>query len=336
MSALREMAPRGETPRSSAAELHVEACAGGFAQVPWSWIDLWAERGIPAVAQLALLHIFRETINRRQRKGAAPVVCADISLAAFGVATNIEPDSVRRILDGLAENGWIVRTRKGHVVFYALAVPRWADALAYESRTAPARKPAVRAESTPPADPEPNPQTLVIRPGRQVPVTLGAAVRGVRWSSDAPVDITCDVVAGWLNVLVQQKKANAPEIRGPRCKQTITENSDAFKRVFTRAWEAHKKHYNREPLQLVTQLLLERYAAGELDLQKFDERHTAYVAYWEAAGWQFSGLTLLGWVNAGMPEPPPPPLGAEDLKRIARRAPRIEEEKEHTPWRWGE
>ena len=71
------------------------------------------------------------------------------------------------------------------------------------------------------------------------------------------------------------------------------------------AWERHRKNSGRETQQLVFQRIIGMN--GKFNLDRFRERHGQYCEYWAAHGWQFCPLTFLGWVENGMPEPPPEP-----------------------------
>jgi hypothetical protein len=75
--------------------------------------------------------------------------------------------------------------------------------------------------------------------------------------------------------------------------------------AFTVAWERHRKHRANQPLQAVAQTFIGRN--GSLDWGRLESAHPAYCEYWAARGWDFCGLTLLEWIDAGMPEPPPKP-----------------------------
>lgn len=69
-------------------------------------------------------------------------------------------------------------------------------------------------------------------------------------------------------------------------------------------WEKHCKHDGNEPQQLVFQRVVGM--DGKFDLKRFRERHGLWCEYWDAQGWQYSKLTFLGWIEAGMPAPPRP------------------------------
>ena len=69
------------------------------------------------------------------------------------------------------------------------------------------------------------------------------------------------------------------------------------------AWDRHRKHSGRETQQLVFQRVIGMN--GKFDVEKFRMRHGGYCEYWAAHGWQFCPLTFLGWIENGMPEPPP-------------------------------
>jgi hypothetical protein len=64
------------------------------------------------------------------------------------------------------------------------------------------------------------------------------------------------------------------------------------------AWDRWGKH--AEPQQVVIQSLMSR----AIDWPRFSERWQAYCDYWDKHDWKYSKLTLWGWVEAGMPNPP--------------------------------
>ena len=80
--------------------------------------------------------------------------------------------------------------------------------------------------------------------------------------------------------------------------------TDEFRRIIGAAWESHVKHRPNQTEQIVIQQLLTRFLAGDLDLDKFSARHGPYVAYWERNAWGFDALSLLDWIDHGMPAPP--------------------------------
>ena len=80
--------------------------------------------------------------------------------------------------------------------------------------------------------------------------------------------------------------------------------TDEFRRIISAAWESHVKHRPNQTEQIVIQQLLTRFLAGDLDLEKFSARHGPYVAYWERNSWGFDALSLLDWIDHGMPAPP--------------------------------
>lgn len=73
--------------------------------------------------------------------------------------------------------------------------------------------------------------------------------------------------------------------------------------MFAAAWDRHLQHSRFEPQDSVFQLVMSK---SDMDWAKFSDRHGRYCAYWAAKGWQMysNSLTLWGWVQAGMPEPP--------------------------------
>lgn len=72
---------------------------------------------------------------------------------------------------------------------------------------------------------------------------------------------------------------------------------------FESAWERHLKHVRDEPKQLVLQSVI---SMDNFDVGRFRDRHPRYCASWAVSGWQFCPLSFLGWIQAGMPEPPAP------------------------------
>ena len=71
------------------------------------------------------------------------------------------------------------------------------------------------------------------------------------------------------------------------------------------AWERHLKHGKEEPKDTVFRIIFGMN--GTFDVARFRERHGRYCESMARTGWQFSSLSFLGWVRAGMPEPPPKP-----------------------------
>jgi len=72
------------------------------------------------------------------------------------------------------------------------------------------------------------------------------------------------------------------------------------------AWERHKNYSGKESQQVVFQLILSMN--GTFDVERFRERHESWCEHWAAQGWNaFGSLTFWGWIQAGMPEPPPEP-----------------------------
>jgi hypothetical protein len=77
---------------------------------------------------------------------------------------------------------------------------------------------------------------------------------------------------------------------------------------FEAAWERHRHYSGREPQRLVIQMII---SGGDefFPLKRFRDRHAGYCDYYDnhAKGWEAYGvLTFLGWIEAGMPEPPEP------------------------------
>lgn len=76
------------------------------------------------------------------------------------------------------------------------------------------------------------------------------------------------------------------------------------------AWKRHAKFSNREPQQLVFQMVFDKVIDYTV--------HNVYCDYWDKHGWQFSQLTFLGWINAGQPLPPPEVISAQAAREKAR------------------
>ena len=85
-----------------------------------------------------------------------------------------------------------------------------------------------------------------------------------------------------------------------------------FVSEFESSWELHLKHARSEPKDMVFQMLL---SMQHFDVEKFRARHAPYCEAWKRQGWQYCPLTFLGWIQAGMPDPPPPPETAKDRQR---------------------
>ncbi len=87
---------------------------------------------------------------------------------------------------------------------------------------------------------------------------------------------------------------------------------------FESAWDRHLKHTRSEPKDLVLQQILSMN--GKFDEARFRERHAVFCDAWDKAGWQYCPLTFLGWIEAGMPMPPPKPDSQKTrAERIAER-----------------
>ena len=54
---------------------------------------------------------------------------------------------------------------------------------------------------------------------------------------------------------------------------------------------------------------------GTFDWQKFRRNHSAYCKHYAEHGWDFCTLTLLGWIDAGMPPPPPVAMDKNQKRR---------------------
>ncbi len=82
------------------------------------------------------------------------------------------------------------------------------------------------------------------------------------------------------------------------------------------AWERHLKHSRGEPQDLAFRMIHSKN--GTFDVGKFRARHEQYCSSWTRAGWQFCPLTFLGWIEAGMPLPPPEPAPKHGGKTAAQ------------------
>ena len=69
------------------------------------------------------------------------------------------------------------------------------------------------------------------------------------------------------------------------------------------AWERHHKHIRAEPKDLAFRRIVGMN--GTFDLARFRDRHRKFCEYWDGRDWNYCALTFLGWVEAGMPNPPP-------------------------------
>ena len=81
------------------------------------------------------------------------------------------------------------------------------------------------------------------------------------------------------------------------------------------AWERHHKHTRGEPMNLAISRIVAM--GGEFDVEKFRDRHPRFCAHWDQADWRFCSLSLLGWIEAGMPDPPPKPKTKRELESEA-------------------
>ena len=93
-------------------------------------------------------------------------------------------------------------------------------------------------------------------------------------------------------------------------------------RTFVEAWKRHMKFRRDQPEQVVAQTLIGRN--GTVDWNHLVEVHPSYCAYHQRHGWQFCSLTLLEWIDMGMPAPPPEAVqnGKESfMERLKREDP---------------
>jgi hypothetical protein len=96
--------------------------------------------------------------------------------------------------------------------------------------------------------------------------------------------------------------ANAPANALANAPANLT---DSMLQEIVDGYDRHAKHSNREPRDHAIQIVMGMN--GKFDIAKFRKNHLAYCEYQEANGWNFSKLTFLGWIYAGMPLPPPIP-----------------------------
>ena len=69
------------------------------------------------------------------------------------------------------------------------------------------------------------------------------------------------------------------------------------------AWERHHKHARGEPKDLAFSRIVGM--GDRFDVARFRTRHEKFCNYWNDRDWSYCPLSFLGWVEAGMPEPPP-------------------------------
>ncbi len=84
---------------------------------------------------------------------------------------------------------------------------------------------------------------------------------------------------------------------------------------FDEGWNRHLKNIQRETKQLVYQAILSM--DGRFDLTRYRSRHPPWCDYWDRHGWQYCSLTFLGWIENGMPLPPPEPKARSSGKITA-------------------
>jgi hypothetical protein len=68
------------------------------------------------------------------------------------------------------------------------------------------------------------------------------------------------------------------------------------------AFDRHMKYGKNQTKDLVIQMVLSMN--GKFDWSAFRIRHTTYCQHWDQNGWQYSNLSFLEWIQAGMPPPP--------------------------------
>ncbi len=78
------------------------------------------------------------------------------------------------------------------------------------------------------------------------------------------------------------------------------------------AFDRHLKHSNREPKDLIIQQVLSMN--GKFDWTKFRENHQPFCDHWANHGWSYCPISFLGWINAGMPPPPPKSKTAREVR----------------------
>jgi len=73
---------------------------------------------------------------------------------------------------------------------------------------------------------------------------------------------------------------------------------------FVHAWGRHHKRRNNEPMDFGVRMIM---SFAEFDADLFRRNHAAYCDYFDRCGWDDYGkaLTFCGWIQNGMPLPPP-------------------------------
>jgi hypothetical protein len=80
--------------------------------------------------------------------------------------------------------------------------------------------------------------------------------------------------------------------------------SSSLPEDFEQFWLAHKNWSPKETYDVVVRVLIGKN--GSVNWDRFRQMHPRWCAYWEKKGWNsFGSLTMLGWIEAKMPEPPP-------------------------------
>jgi hypothetical protein len=84
------------------------------------------------------------------------------------------------------------------------------------------------------------------------------------------------------------------------------------------AWDRHRSFKGNEPKDLAFRRIFGMN--GQFNADRFRSNHPKWCVHWARIGWNsYGSLTFLGWIEAGMPEPPDPPKGKESLNDMLDR-----------------
>lgn len=84
------------------------------------------------------------------------------------------------------------------------------------------------------------------------------------------------------------------------------------------AYDRHLKHHRDEPRDIVLETVTALAASAVFDWDRFRKVHPVWCAYHNRKGWQYSNLSFLAWIRAGMPPPPPEPVTKEQERGMAQ------------------
>ncbi|HET9131924.1 MAG TPA: DUF1376 domain-containing protein, partial [Terriglobia bacterium] len=104
---------------------------------------------------------------------------------------------------------------------------------------------------------------------------------------------------------------------------TPSEPSQKQLQEISDAYDRHQKYRRKEPRDLVIQNLLSMN--GKFDWERFRKNHVPYCEHYASHGWDFCTLTLLEWIDAGMPGAPGSNPGI--AKKPPARPPKVETKK---------